>query len=169
MTDYRNNASQREKLDTLFADQRQRNAQRNKDATTFAQFGESEANEIEGRHAKPATVVGSTPIPHPPPCWGSPCPPQWVDPVPQEPPLGVDVHAHEPVGEFFEVEKSLGGAATEASSSNMDVAAQSDEASPSPTATPSQSSHSADASGQGEPAARIPQSGSPPKSKRRLR
>jgi hypothetical protein len=99
-------ATMKEKLQTLLADQRQRNAQRNKDATTFSQFGASEAREIEGRHAKPATVVGTTETPGMIYGWG----PNWShDPVPQEPPLGVHVHAHEPVGEFFEIEKSLEG------------------------------------------------------------
>jgi hypothetical protein len=136
---FRNNATMAEKEAVL------RNDKRN--ATTLNQFATSEAREIEGRFAarEKATVVGTTEHPGLTYGWG----PNWShDPVPPEPPLGVDVHAHEPVGEFFEVEKSLGGVTTEAS---RDVAAQSDGASPAPTATPSQSSHSADARGQGDP------------------
>jgi hypothetical protein len=97
--------SQREKIETLLADQRQRNAQRNKDATTFSQFGASEAKEIEGRFSarEKASVIGSTQAPQ------YPAGPNWAaDPVGVEPTLGFSVEDHEPVGEYAEIEKSLG-------------------------------------------------------------
>jgi hypothetical protein len=95
----------KEKLETLLADKRQSNAQRNKDATTFSQFATSEAKEIEGRFAahEKSSIVGSAAVVE------YPAGPNWaVDRVGIEPALGVDVNAQEPVGETWEIEASLG-------------------------------------------------------------
>jgi hypothetical protein len=146
MTDYRNNASQRERAAALRNDQRVRNDQRNKDASTFSQFGESEAREIEGRFAarEKANVVGTTEYPGLTYGWG----PNWShDPVPPEPPLGFSVEDHEPVGEKFEVEASLGGEPTTEANPLPDQSRRPG-SSPIPTATaPVSSPLVADASG----------------------
>jgi hypothetical protein len=108
-----------EKLDVLFNEQRLRDAQRNKDASTFLSHTH---NEEGGRFAKPQQVVGATPAPD------YPAGQNWAnDPTGVEPPLGIDVNAIDPVGEAFEVEASL--AAVDApSASSPDVRA--------PAATP---------------------------------
>jgi hypothetical protein len=122
-------------------------------------------NEEGGRFAKPQQVIGTTAPEYP-------AGPNWAaDPVGVEPPLGFSVEDHEPVGEYAEVAKSLGDATTEASSSNVDVAAQFRlGASPSEDlGAPAAGLPAAPASAQGEPATRAPQSGSPPKPRRGLR
>ena len=72
-------------------------------ATTFHQFAAVEAEEIRGRFGstEKATVIGSTPAPDYPAAY------QQRDPVPTEPPLGVDVNALEPTGELHEIRQSL--------------------------------------------------------------
>jgi hypothetical protein len=97
-------ATAKEKLDALFNDQRLRNAQRNKDASTFQQFANSEAENVRGRFAahEKSTVIGATPAPQ------YPAGPNWAhDPTGPEPPLGFDVNAIEPCGEYAEIEASL--------------------------------------------------------------
>jgi len=74
---------------------------------TFQSRAQAEADEIRGRFSQieKSNVVGATPTPP------YPAGPNWsVDPVPPEPPLGVPIDTHEPVGEFREVEASLGSA-----------------------------------------------------------
>jgi hypothetical protein len=71
-------------------------------------------NEAGGRFAKisPLNVTGSSTLPQ------YPAGPNWsADPSGQEPPLGFSVEDHPPVGEAFEVERSLGEAARSDSSS----------------------------------------------------
>src|SRR5215472_6087230 len=78
------NATPADKLETLLNDKRMLRQQKEA-ASTFHQFGQSEASEEGGRWAKPMNVVGATPAPeYPRQPEGS-----WTnDPVPTEPPLG---------------------------------------------------------------------------------
>jgi hypothetical protein len=96
-------ATPEEKLKVLFQDQALRNAQRQRDSSTFASRANAEFDlENVGRFAKPAAVTGITPTPQ------YPAGPNWShDPVPTEPPLNMDVNAIEPVGESYEVEASV--------------------------------------------------------------
>src|SRR5436190_20361830 len=96
----------RDKLEALFNEQRLRNAQRTDAPSTFSQFANSEANSVRGRFAPHETfaVTGSTPAVHYPQL---PSSSPWADRPPDEPPLGWDVNALEPVGEAFEVANSL--------------------------------------------------------------
>ena len=103
MTDYRQNASPTEKLSTLLNDKRV------KDASTFSQFANSEANQDAGRFEQinKSHVVGATPVPEYPTLPSN----SWTnDPVPTEEPLGIDVNAMEPVGELHEINASLAAA-----------------------------------------------------------
>lgn len=72
--------------------------------SSFSQFAQSEAAEARGRftaHEK-STVIGSTPTP------ASAYPAAFLqhDPVPDEPALGVDINALEPVGQPHELKAS---------------------------------------------------------------
>ena len=97
------NASPTEKLEALFNEQKLRNAQRRDTISTLHQFGQSQANEEGGRFARPTNVIGTNPTAQYPmaaPNWA----PQAVG---VEPPLGIDVNATEPVGEYGEVTASI--------------------------------------------------------------
>jgi hypothetical protein len=94
MTNYRNEATQKEREQVLRNDKRV--------TSTFLEHTHSEEG---GRFAKPQTVIGATPTvqyPMAAPNWS-------VDPTGVEPPLGIDVNAVEPCGEKFEIE-ALGDA-----------------------------------------------------------
>jgi hypothetical protein len=110
------NATPADKLETLLNDKRVLRQQ--KEASTFSQFANSDANQDAGRFAaiNKATVVGATPKQpdYAAPNWS----PQAVG---VEPPLGIDVNAMEPVGESFEVEASLERTAQEASPLSLDA------------------------------------------------
>jgi hypothetical protein len=87
------------------SDQKERKAILKNDATTLHKFAQSEAGEIGGRFAKPATLNASQSAVHYPKLptsspWSS-------DPVPPEEPLGIDVSEAPIVGEPAEVEASL--------------------------------------------------------------
>jgi hypothetical protein len=151
MTDYRNNASQRERAEALRNDTLHSRQQAMSDL------------ENSGRHAKPYDGNWDGPHRYPPlpaDAW-----PNQAAIVPPEESFGVDLNAVEAMGEPHE-QPSLGGATIEASGS-LDVAAQSRLAPPSQSATPNDPSLSQSDGGQGDPAARIPQSGSPNKPKPR--
>ena len=93
---FNNRATMKEKVEQL------RNDQRN--ASTLHQFASSEAGEIGGRFAKPATVNASQQAVHYPKL---PTSSPWsCDPVPPEEPLGIDVNEPVVTGEPFEVEAS---------------------------------------------------------------
>jgi hypothetical protein len=107
---FRNDTSPTEKLETLLNDKRVLRQQ--KDASTFAQFASSDANQDAGRFAaiNKATVVGATPKQ---PEYAAP---NWApQAVGVEPPLGFDINETPIVGEPYEVEASLERAAQEAS------------------------------------------------------
>jgi hypothetical protein len=90
---FNNRATMKEKVEQL------RNDQRN--ASTLHQFASSEAGEIGGRFAKPATVNASQSAVHYP---RLPTSSPWSsDPVPPEEPLGIDVSEAPIVGEPHEV------------------------------------------------------------------
>jgi hypothetical protein len=93
MTAFNNRATMKEKVEQL------RNDQRN--ASTLHQFAQSEAGEVGGRFAKPATVNASQQAVHYP---RLPTSSPWAnDPVPPEEPLGIDVSEAPIVGEPHEV------------------------------------------------------------------
>jgi hypothetical protein len=96
----------------LTAEQRYR--QRQTRNTYFSHAGDVEL-ELRGRFAKvlPTTVTGSEPVVrYPKQPEGSP----WAcDPTPTEPPLGIDVHAQEAVGEPHELATKAAGGASERS------------------------------------------------------
>jgi hypothetical protein len=97
MTDYHQNADQREREQVLRNDKRV--------ASTF--LDHTHNNDEGGRFAKPQNVIGSEPTAQYPmaaPNWS-------VDPTGVEPPLNIDVNAVEPCGEKFEIEASCGDAA----------------------------------------------------------
>jgi hypothetical protein len=99
MTDYRQNASPAEKLSTLLNDKRV------KEASTFSQFANSDANQDAGRFAQinKSTVVGATPVPEYPRLPEN----SWTnDPTGVEPPLGF-VDETPIVGEVGEVQASI--------------------------------------------------------------
>jgi hypothetical protein len=87
------------------SDQRERRAVIKNDASTLHQFAQSEAGEVGGRFARPATVNASQQAVHYPRVLSGP----WADqPGPgPEPSLGVSVEDHEPVGTADEIEASL--------------------------------------------------------------
>jgi hypothetical protein len=91
---------QASRLEILENEKRVRNP-----GTTFHQFGSSEAAEARGRFSSISnpTVIGSTPTP------ASAYPAAFLqhDPVPDEPKLGVDINAMEPVGEPHELRASI--------------------------------------------------------------
>jgi len=60
---FRNDATPHERLEALFNEQRLKSEQRRNGASTFQQFGQSQASEEGGRWAKPTQVVGSAPAP----------------------------------------------------------------------------------------------------------
>jgi hypothetical protein len=95
MTAYQNKSSQQEREAIL----------RNDRANTFAGRASAELDlENSGRHAKPNTVIGVDGPPDYPRLPEN----SWThDPVPPEGPLGVSVEDHEPVGENFELARSL--------------------------------------------------------------
>ena len=98
MTDFRNNASQKERAEVL----------KNDAAVHKNTFLSHTHPEEGGRFAKPQNVIGSEPTvqyPMAAPNWS-------VDPTGVEPPLNIDVNAVEPCGEKFEIEAL--GDATEA-------------------------------------------------------
>jgi hypothetical protein len=107
MTDYRQNATNEEKLRTLFND---RNVLRQKD--TFASRANAELDlENTGRHSKPQQIVGTTPAPE------YPAGPNWSpDPTGIEPPLGYDINEPVVVGEPHEINASLSEATAPAAS-----------------------------------------------------
>jgi|SRR6516225_4399383 hypothetical protein len=77
-----------------------RNDQRVRSGSTYLDHTHDDEG---GRFAKPRTVIGSddtAQYPMAAPNWSA-------DPCGVEPPLGVAIDAHEPVGEVFEVVKSL--------------------------------------------------------------
>jgi hypothetical protein len=88
------------------SDQREREAvMRNDRANTFAGRASAEADEIQGRWAQEhkATVIGTGPVEYPRLPENS-----WTnDPTGVEPPLNYSVEAHEPVGEYREVQASI--------------------------------------------------------------
>ena len=91
---FRNDASQSERERIL------RNDQRVRSGSTYLDHTHDDEG---GRFAKPRTVIGSddtAQYPMAAPNWSA-------DPCGVEPPLGVAIDAHEPVGEVFEVVKSL--------------------------------------------------------------
>jgi len=90
---FRNDTSQKERAEVLKNDQA---VQKN----TFLSHTHSDEG---GRYAKPQTVIGATPTvqyPTAAPNWS-------VDPVGTEPPLGLEVNAVEPCGEYREVQASI--------------------------------------------------------------
>ena len=87
------------------SDQRERRQIIKNDASTLHQFAQSEAGDIGGRFAKPATVNASEQAVHYP---RLPTTSPWSsDPVPPEPPYGQDISEPPIVGESWEVEQSL--------------------------------------------------------------
>ena len=77
-----------------------------KDATTLHQLANLDGS-LNGRFNPGSYVSGSEPAVNYPAASGP-----WSGPQPgQEPPLGIDVNALEPVGEAFEVQRSLAEAA----------------------------------------------------------
>jgi hypothetical protein len=89
---------QAERLNVIENEKRLRNQ-----GTTFSQFAQTDAATSLGRFSAISNpvVVGEKQIPKYPAAYHQ------HDPVPDEPPLGVDINAIEPVGEKFEVEQSL--------------------------------------------------------------
>ena len=84
-------ATMKEKVEVLKNDRRV--------ASTYLDHTHSEEG---GRFAKPTNVIGATPTPQ------YPAGPNWsVDPTGIEPPLGHAIDAHEPVGEYGEVQASI--------------------------------------------------------------
>ena len=89
------------------SDQKERRQVIRNDATTLHEFAQSEANEVGGRFAKPATVNASEQAVHMPRLptnspWAAP------DPSGQEQPYPVDLsEPPEPVGTAQEIEDSL--------------------------------------------------------------
>ena len=72
--------------------------------STFAQFAQADADTNRGRFTsyERSAVVGSTPLPK---YEGAP---NWApDPTGIEPPTGVDINEHPPVGEAYEVRASI--------------------------------------------------------------
>jgi hypothetical protein len=97
-----------EKLETLFQDQALRNAERRKNASTFSQFANAEANADAGRYAQinKAAVVGAKAVPDYPNQPTNSFSNQAAVVGPEEP-LGFDVNETPIVGESWEVEASL--------------------------------------------------------------
>jgi hypothetical protein len=87
-------------------DQRERREVLRKDTYLARAQAEAEA-EVGGRFKRltPTTIVGATPVPSYPSQPSSS--PYHSDPVPPEPPLGIDVNSIEPVGTPVEIEKSI--------------------------------------------------------------
>src|SRR6516165_11461703 len=84
-------ATMKEKVEVLKNDRRV--------ASTYLDHTHSEEG---GRFAKPTNVIGATPTRQ------YPAGPNWsVDPTGIEPPLGHAIDAHEPVGEYGEVQASI--------------------------------------------------------------
>jgi hypothetical protein len=109
---FRNDTSQKERAEVLKNDQA---VQKN----TFLSHTHSDEG---GRYAKPQTVIGATPTvqyPRAAPNWS-------VDPTGVEPPLGHAIDAHEPVGEYGEVQASIEklGDATEAVAQSSPLAGE---------------------------------------------
>jgi hypothetical protein len=112
-----------EKLETLFQDQTLRNAERRKNASTFSQLANSEANADAGRFAaiNKANVVGAKPVPDYPNQPANSFSNQAAVVGPEEP-LGFDVNETPVVGESWEVDASIEHAAQEASpTSSLDA------------------------------------------------
>ena len=100
MTEYRNTTPQADRLSTLLNDKRVQ-----KDASTFSQFANSDANQDAGRFEQinKSTVVGATPVPEYPRLPEN----SWTnDPTGVEPPLGF-VDETPIVGEVGEVQASI--------------------------------------------------------------
>jgi hypothetical protein len=103
MTGYHNDATAVERIAVQRNDERVR-----KGGATYHGIAVAEADAVGGRFAarERSTVIGAAPAPRyptlPESLWGN----QGAA-VPPEPPLGVAVDQMDPVGEAFEIEKSL--------------------------------------------------------------
>lgn len=111
-----------EKLQTLFQDQALRNTERRKNASTFSQFANSEANADAGRFAaiNKANVVGAKAVPDYPNQPANSFSNQAAVAGPEEA-LGFDVNETPVVGESWEVEASIERAEQQASPQSLDA------------------------------------------------
>jgi hypothetical protein len=122
---FRTDATNSEKLEALFNEQKLRNAQRRNDASTFHQFAQSQdALENQGRHSKPAIIQNSpaTQFPRlPETSW-----PNQAAVVGPEESLGFDINETPVVGEAHEVAASIEALerAQQASATSPDADAQ---------------------------------------------
>jgi hypothetical protein len=108
------NATPTEKLEAPFNEQKLRSAQRRDEASTFHQFGQSQASEEGGRFAKPQHIIGTDSAVHYPTAG-----PNWsADPTGVEPPLNYDINETPIVSETWEVEASLDGNVAAASAAS---------------------------------------------------
>jgi hypothetical protein len=92
---------QQEQLERLEAVENERRL-RNQ-GSTFSQFAESDAATPLGRFKEVSnpTVIGATKVPQYPAAYLQ------HDPVPDEPPTGVNINEHPPVGELHELRASI--------------------------------------------------------------